>query len=228
MATGATELRETRVTGPSIRILSKRFDRCEQLHEVREGLDVVAVIFRLRNDVARGHEVRIAARRLLAHELWAGDAHLVEVGVGRELEKRRDLRFPTELADGIGAGRYVEHHVYPAANGRWLRRSDRCERGVRRCVHQAEPEQGRRAPHCPDVCVCWHWFARLRERAIWNRRALIARQLVDAEQIEELPALQNQGIESAVVGAPGAHLELNAGAAGCADRMADGAGLFVE
>lgn len=58
----------------SLCVLRKRLHRGEQLHEIGEKFDIVAVVLRFRDDVAGSDEGRIAAGRLFDRKLRVGDA----------------------------------------------------------------------------------------------------------------------------------------------------------
>ena len=76
--------------------------RGEQAHERRQLLHAVAEVVEIGTGI-EGELAAVSVRTVLRRELGIRDAHLVEVRVAGELEERRILRFPSELADGVSA-----------------------------------------------------------------------------------------------------------------------------
>ncbi len=78
-------------------------------HELREGQDVPAVVFRIGDLVVRSDGPAVG--RVLRRLQRARDPHLVQVGVGRERLEARMLILPPEPPDPEGAGRFADRHL---------------------------------------------------------------------------------------------------------------------
>jgi hypothetical protein len=137
MAAGASNLHEHLFAGDRVACDRSARRRREHRHEIGEPLDVAAVVVHrgCRVEVERP-AVTLRASLFLEHRV--GDPDLVEQGVGGELQQRRHLRLPAELADHIAAGREIEYHIDPAGCGLVsieLRLRDGTPRGVRNGVY---------------------------------------------------------------------------------------------
>jgi len=162
-----------------------------------------------------------------------GDAHLVDVGVSRELCQRRNARLPPEAGDARRADRLgriarVRQHdlaaVDRAALGGGLRGDQAVEERIRHRVDQTEPEGRRRqAADVVNRRVC-----RLSFEGRVAGLVVEAGELTDREQLAQRTALVRERVEHAVVEPPEAALDLLAGAADRAVAVALPAGLGVE
>ena len=152
---GAADRAEDDRAGPNPGRLRAARGRGQERHEVREQDQVLVVL--LVRLVVRERVVARAARSplrgVLVRDERGGDAHLIRVGVAREVEEGRELGLPAEAADGRVAGGEVPHDVRPSPRsrgGRPLELGDLAEGPVGHRLDQPEAEERRRPPPRPD------------------------------------------------------------------------------
>ena len=175
--------------------------RSEEGHEVCELDHVGPVgIVQVGPGVELLHHRAITLGTVLLGKQRAGDAHLVQVGVGGELQQGRIAVLPAELPHrGLPAGQ-IRHHRHRARDRGGiepLQGGDGADLRVGDGVDQAQAEQGRGAPPRDHVRLRRHGLGEEVER-LGGVRGRVPLLRPDAMILQERAAQRGEGIEGAV------------------------------